>query len=57
MSKTLQFLKSVGLAAGCLHTVREFDHFLAQSGGQFAAGGLVCLKEWTPLDTWVLLNN
>jgi len=27
------------------HIVREFNHFQAQSGGQFTAGGLVYSKE------------
>ncbi|KNB15464.1 hypothetical protein FOXG_21339 [Fusarium oxysporum f. sp. lycopersici 4287] len=57
MMKVLQFFKSAVNPADHLHIVREFNHFRAQSGGQFAAGGLVYSKEWTPLDAWMLLDN
>jgi hypothetical protein len=57
MMKVLQFFKSAVNPADYLHIVREFNHFRAQSGGQFAAGGLVYSKEWTPLDAWMLLDN
>lgn len=57
MTKVLQFFKSAVNPADFLHVVREFNHFRAQSGGQFAAGGLVYSKEWTPLDAWMLLDN
>ncbi|KAL5610907.1 hypothetical protein FOBRF1_007024 [Fusarium oxysporum] len=57
MMKVLQFFKSAVNPADYLHIVREFNHFRAQSGGRFAAGGLVYSKEWTPLDAWILLDN
>ncbi|PNP73805.1 hypothetical protein FNYG_12855 [Fusarium nygamai] len=57
MMKVLQFFKSAVNPADYINIVREFNHFRAQSGGRFAAGGLVYSKEWTPLDAWMLLDN